>query len=1225
MSNTIVGFTIQIDGVNSINQLNAEIKETKAAMNALDLSTEQGNKEFQELSQTLGKLTATQKGLKKAQDDVNKSFLPEKSLGAYDKASAQLNKLRKEFKNAALDGSKSAAQLNKLQKEIQELDQTLKKVDGQVGQFQRNVGNYPKTFARITRSLNQAIPGFEAFSAQLRDTEGNLSGFGKALIGGFVAFQAVNLIGRAIGQLDEFNKKINETRNTVQTFSNAYGEDLERMTASTTALANTFDTDAKTISEAAQSLSQNLGISFEDALGRLEGTLVEGRGDVDTYLNKIKEMPEAFSEASEGTTDVEKANRRLLDSNKELASSQVAISKEAAAVGNEFKVISNTIKTNVITVFVKLYEVFKPLFVAFYELGSAIFGLVGSFFSLFSGGNKAVSLIDIFTNALKLVIAPITFVINAITSWYNLLKFLSPVLNVVVAAIVGYKIAIIASTVATRAQAFAIGIYNGVMKLFTSFTNGATNAAKLFNTAIKANPIGLLIGAASAATAALSTMGATVDTEQKALEDLAKKEKLAADAAQARTDAYQDNLRAIEQTFQQSKAANDLALAQGNISEEAAAEESVRITRIRIDKLIAENNRQLNDNMSKSLMGIAITEGENDAIKASNVQLQAELAQLDVEQAQIDTKRRKDKEEKDAEKRQKDADNLKKFNEIKENFLKQEEDAERKSLALLADLRAKYLDEQIKNIKDDQERQLKEIQVGAERQIEALNEQLKNFQDENKERDKEQLKAIEETTAMYGAKSAEVLELEKKRVDAQAEFAKDEEQIKKDIENVKVEITKQAEQQSAEVKAEFRQEELDKALEQIEKLKDFREFALNSELEYITDGYEMRNLKNEEALNKSLMLEKDAKAKEQLIRLAAEQETIDKIAEIRNQIQAFNDAEAQLLDENGKLKTDITQEEYDKILLARQKLFTELAEVERKQTDDVAKNAEEQKKKKQEQFEEILGYFSEGLDLLSEFFDVANERQQAAFDADIERSQERQGYLQEELDNSFGLRRRYFQQQLDAEKANQASIEKAKEEAEKRAAKKQKAIAIIQSVINTALAVTRALATEGLIGAIAAGIIGAAQTALIAAQPLAEGGVVGKLGGEIVQFADGGRVTSKGNIKPLSNGDNVLATLKTGEIVLNKEQQGRIGYSALKAAKIPNFALGGVVGAPSGFLQDSLNRANNEMNKMQTMESLIVETQNRIDRIQVIYTASTDDDVEKGRSERKEIRATASF
>jgi hypothetical protein len=43
------------------------------------------------------------------------------------------------------------------------------------------------------------------------------------------------------------------------------------------------------------------------------------------------------------------------------------------------------------------------------------------------------------------------------------------------------------------------------------------------------------------------------------------------------------------------------------------------------------------------------------------------------------------------------------------------------------------------------------------------------------------------------------------------------------------------------------------------------------------------------------------------------------------------------------------------------------------------------------------------------------------------------------------------------------------------------------------------------------------------------------------------------------------------------------------------------------------------------MQDLVLETQGRIDRLQVVYTASTDDDVEKGRSERKEIRATASF
>ena len=202
MSNTVVGFTIQIDGIQSINQLNSEINQTKEAMNALDISTEEGRKEFEQLSQTLGKMTAQQKALRKAQDDVNKSFLEESSLGAYDKASAKLNRLRKEFKNAALGGSKSAAEMEKLSTEIKQLDATLKNVDKNVGQFQRNVGNYPKTFSKVTGSLTRAIPGFEAFSSVLRDGDKNLTGFGKALIGGFVAFQAVKLVGQAMKRLD---------------------------------------------------------------------------------------------------------------------------------------------------------------------------------------------------------------------------------------------------------------------------------------------------------------------------------------------------------------------------------------------------------------------------------------------------------------------------------------------------------------------------------------------------------------------------------------------------------------------------------------------------------------------------------------------------------------------------------------------------------------------------------------------------------------------------------------------------------------------------------------------------------------------------------------------------------------------------------------------------------------------------------------------------------------
>jgi hypothetical protein len=1147
MSNTVVGFTINIDGIQSINQLNAEIKQTKESMNALDLSTEEGNKAFQELSQTLGKMTAQQKALKKAQDDVNKSFLPEKAVGAYDQLSAKLNKLRKEFKNAALDGSKTTEELDKMQKEIQQLDKTLKNVDGQVGQFQRNVGNYPRTFQRVTRSLQQAIPGFEAFSQQLRNSEGGLSSFGKALIGGFLAFQAANLVGKAIGQLDEFNKKITETRNTVMGLSGAFGSNLDDLTAQTTALAKTFNTDAKTIGEAAKSLSGKLGISFEEALGKLEGALVEGKGNTNDYLNKIKELPGAFQEASGAITDVSDGNKRLLDSNKELAISQIRVAKETKEIVTSFKEFKNAVTGQLIKFVVALYDALKPIGMAFYNLGKAVYNFLAAIGGIFTSGGQAINVIDLFATALRLALAPAQFIISIITGIISVMTQLAPILIAAGVAVGTFTLAMNLQKISLALTAAAQYLYNGAVAAYTVVTNIAKAAQLAFNAAVKANPVGLIVGGLVSAGSAVAAY---------------------AYATSESTDASNANTTAISKEEQA-------------IIDKSEAEQKAISDKMKADQAAFEAQQKIDEAEKKRLQDI----------EDANRKYTAAVEKLTNERTK---------------------------------FLESELSAQKNALALLADLRARYIDEQIKSIKDDQERQIKEIEIGTERQVAALNDQLTKLQEDNKARAKEAEAQLNEAIKLN---VSEVGKIRAENLKSAAKSAEDEKKLTEEIARLTLEIEKNAQNQIKVIKAEGRSEELAKAKEQAEKLIELRNQFLSEEISFIEQQGEFKELKNQETLNKLLAQEKDAKKREQLIRLAAEQETIDKISNIRNQIQALNDAEAQLLDDNGKLKVGIVQSEYDAILLARQKLFTDLSAEEKKQTDDVANNSAAQTKIKQDQFEQVLDYFNEGIGLIGEAFAVANERQQAAFDADIERSQLRQESLQAELENSTGLRRRFYEQQLASEVANMAAIEKAKEDSRKRDAKRQKAIAIIQSIINTALSVSSALATPpapNIVAAVVAGIVGAAQTALIAAQPLARGGVVG-LGDEIVQFANGGTVTSRGNIKPLSNGDNVLATLKTGEVVLNKEQQGRIGYSTLKAARIPNFALGGVVGAPSGFLQDSLNRAGEEQNRFKVMQDLVMETQGRIDRLQVIYTASTDDDVEKGRGERKEIRATASF
>jgi hypothetical protein len=72
----------------------------------------------------------------------------------------------------------------------------------------------------------------------------------------------------------------------------------------------------------------------------------------------------------------------------------------------------------------------------------------------------------------------------------------------------------------------------------------------------------------------------------------------------------------------------------------------------------------------------------------------------------------------------------------------------------------------------------------------------------------------------------------------------------------------------------------------------------------------------------------------------------------------------------------------------------------------------------------------------------------------------------------------------------------------------------------------------------------------------------------IQAFANSGIVKSGFGL-PIqrSNGDNVLATVKTGEVILNQRHQAALGgASTFKAIGVPGFANSGVVGFPNSTI-----------------------------------------------------------
>lgn len=198
--------------------------------------------------------------------------------------------------------------------------------------------------------------------------------------------------------------------------------------------------------------------------------------------------------------------------------------------------------------------------------------------------------------------------------------------------------------------------------------------------------------------------------------------------------------------------------------------------------------------------------------------------------------------------------------------------------------------------------------------------------------------------------------------------------------------------------------------------------------------------------------------------------------------------------------------------------------------------------------------FSAALDVIGAFQDAKAEKEQEAFQLQIEQIDANIQALEERQQNVGRIRAKQIQREINAAKLQREQAEKQAEEAQKKAAKKEKNLAIIQATVQGALATVRALAAPpgfpfNLPSVITTGVLAAAQVAAIAAQPLATGGVI-----------TGRRVTDRQNIPTQASGDNVLAVVKRGEVVLNERQQAALGGSGtFRAIGVPGFAGGGIV------------------------------------------------------------------
>lgn len=304
------------------------------------------------------------------------------------------------------------------------------------------------------------------------------------------------------------------------------------------------------------------------------------------------------------------------------------------------------------------------------------------------------------------------------------------------------------------------------------------------------------------------------------------------------------------------------------------------------------------------------------------------------------------------------------------------------------------------------------------------------------------------------------------------------------------------------------------------------------------------------AYDKQLKLLEDALTKRNELEFKAQREA--DLARLNNLEQI---GQIEIASSVGRTQKSIDQQK--KTTLDGIKSLAEASSKKVKEFQD--KDKQEREKRKQE----IMEYIAQGVDatftLINTLTAAANQKRNEIFQREIESTEMRIADIEQRANKATGIRKRLLEQQAAAEKKTLEQQTKNAEAEQKKQRRNEKRNAIIQSIIQGALAVQRALSffpgpPATVPTAIATGVFAALQTATIAAQPLATGGIVG---------ISGRRVSDSQNMPTRSNGDNVLATVKRGEVVLNSRQQAALGGAAtFRSIGVPGFANGGLISPP---------------------------------------------------------------
>ncbi len=208
--------------------------------------------------------------------------------GSLNQLRASLNLLQKEYGQLDKSTESGRKKAEELTEQIERLDLAVKAEEKSIGDSRRNVGNYADAFSQAGGPIGN-------FTDRVRGLGTQLKALVATPVGAFIAVLA-SIVGATKAFMD-YNREVQKTNALIMGITNLTGDVVDSIRVQTSAISEVLNVGQEELLQGAKVLVQQFGITYEEALDKMQTGILATNGANDELLQSISEYSVFFADA----------------------------------------------------------------------------------------------------------------------------------------------------------------------------------------------------------------------------------------------------------------------------------------------------------------------------------------------------------------------------------------------------------------------------------------------------------------------------------------------------------------------------------------------------------------------------------------------------------------------------------------------------------------------------------------------------------------------------------------------------------------------------------------------------------------------------------------------------------------------------------------------------------------------------------------------------------------